>query len=211
MYDDMNRVLAALHGVDWRAVGLEGFGRPEAYFARQIARWSKQYDASRSEDVPSMERLMRWLPERAPPPDEATIVHGDFRLGNLLFHPTEPRIVAVLDWELSTIGHPLADVGYNLLTYHLPPSAGGASQTEIIARGIPSEADYVDAYCRRTGRQGVPGLQFITVFSMFRLAAIVAGVYRRALDGNAADARALERGAMFREIADSAWQIAQST
>ena len=211
MYDDMNRVLAALHGVDWRAVGLEGFGRPEGYFSRQIARWSKQYEASRVEDVASMEHLMRWLPEQVPPADEATIAHGDYRLGNLLFHPTEPRVAAVLDWELATIGHPLADLGYNVLTYRLPASAGGAPEAEMVALGIPSEAEYVAAYCRRTGRAGVPELRFVVVFSMFRLAAIVAGVYRRALDGNAADARGLERGAMFREIADRAWEIAQAS
>jgi aminoglycoside phosphotransferase (APT) family kinase protein len=210
MYDDMNRVMAALHQVDWRAAGLEGFGRPEAYFARQIARWSRQYAASRIEDVPSMEHLMRWLPEQPPPADEAAIVHGDLRLGNLIFHPTEPRIAAVLDWELSTIGHPLADLGYNLLTYRLPPSAGGLTEAEVAARALPSEADYVAAYCRRTGRTEVPGLDFIVVFSMFRLAAIVAGVYKRALDGNAADARALERGAMLREIADGAWRIVEA-
>lgn len=209
MYDDMNRVLAALHCVDWRTAGLEGFGRPEAYFARQIARWSKQYEASRVEDVPSMEHLMRWLPEQTPPPDEAAIVHGDFRLGNLIFDPIAPRIAAVLDWELSTIGHPLADLGYNLLTYHLPPSTGGMTETEMLARGLPAEAEYVAAYCRRTGRASVPRLEFIVVFSMFRLAAIVAGVYRRALDGNASDARAIERGAIFRAVADSAWNIAQ--
>jgi aminoglycoside phosphotransferase (APT) family kinase protein len=210
MYDDMNRVLAALHRVDWRAVGLEGFGRPDGYFARQIARWSKQYEASRVEDVASMEHLMRWLPERVPRDEAATIVHGDYRLGNLIFHPTEPRVMAVLDWELSTIGHPLADLGYNLLTYHVPPSAGGAPEAAMTALGLPSEADYVAEYCRRTGRAGVSDLEFVIVFSLFRLAAIVAGVYRRALDGNAADARALERGAMFREIADRAWEIARA-
>lgn len=210
MYDDMNRVLAALHRVDWRAVGLEGFGRPEAYFARQIARWSKQYEASRTEDVPSMERLMRWLPEQKPPPDEAAIVHGDFRLGNLIYHATEPRIAAVLDWELATLGHPLADLGYNLLTYRLPASAGGVPEADMVARGLPSEAEYVASYCRRTGRADVPALEFTVVFSIFRFAAIVAGVYRRALDGNAADARALTRGAMFREVADLAWQTAQN-
>jgi aminoglycoside phosphotransferase (APT) family kinase protein len=210
MYDDMNRVLAALHRVDWRAVGLEGFGRPENYFARQIARWSKQYEASRTEDVPAMDHLVHRLGEHAPPSDEAAIVHGDFRLGNLLFHPSEPRVAAVLDWELSTIGHPLADLGYNLLTYHLPASAGGVPEAEMLARGLPSQADYVAAYCRRTGRAGVPDLGFVIVFAMFRLAAIVAGVYRRALDGNAADARARARGAMFREIADRAWLIAEA-
>ena len=210
MYDDMNRVFAALHRVDWRAVGLEGFGRPEGYFARQIARWSKQYEASRVEDISSMEHLMRWLPEHVPQDEAATIVHGDFRLGNLLFHPTEPRVVAVLDWELATIGHPLADLAYNVLTYRLPAFAGGVAQAEMVALGMPSEAEYVAQYCRRTGRTGAPELEFAIAFSMFRFAAIVAGVYRRALDGNAADARALQRGAMVRECADYAWEVAQA-
>lgn len=211
MYDDMNRVFAALHLVDWRAVGLEGFGRPEGYFVRQIARWSKQYEASRVEDIPSMEHLMRWLPEHVPQDEAATIVHGDFRLGNLLFHPTEPRVLAVLDWELATIGHPLADLAYNVLTYRLPPFAGGVAESEMVALGLPSEADYVAQYCRRTGRAGATELKFAIAFSMFRFAAIVAGVYRRALDGNAADARALERGAIVRQCADYAWEVAQAS
>ena len=211
MYDDMNRVLAALHRVDWRAVGLEGFGRPEAYFARQIARWSKQYEASRTADIESMERLMRWLPERVPAADEATVVHGDYRLGNLLYHPHEPRVVAVLDWELSTLGHPLADLGYHLLTYRLPASAGGVPDALMTAAGLPSEAEYVAAYCARTGRTTIPDLEFSIIFSMFRFAAIVAGVYRRALEGNAADARAMQRGAIVRDIADRAWAIAEAS
>ena len=210
MYDDMNRILARLHRVDWRGVGLAAFGRPENYFARQIARWSKQYEASRTEDVPAMERLMRWLAETTPPADEAVIVHGDFRLGNLLFHPTEPRVLAVLDWELSTIGHPLADLAYNVLTYRLPESAGGAREADLVALGIPAEADYVARYVERAGRTDAATLEYAIVFAMFRLAAIVAGVYRRALDGNAADARALERGVVFREVAERAWAYAQA-
>lgn len=211
MYDDMNRVLAALHRVDWRTAGLEGFGRPDAYFARQLARWSKQYEASRTDDIPSMEQLMRWLPERVPADDEATVVHGDYRLGNLLFHPQGPRVVAVLDWELSTIGHPLADLGYHLLTYRLPVSAGGVPPSQMRAAGLPSEADYVAAYCARTGRTTMPDLEFSIIFSMFRFAAIVAGVYRRALEGNAADARAMQRGTIVRDVADRAWEIAQGS
>lgn len=210
IYDDMNRVLALLHKLDWRTLGLEGFGRPEGYMARQIARWSKQYEASRTEDVPAMEALMRWLPAHVPPDEPAVIAHGDYRLGNLLIHPEEPRVVAVLDWELATIGQPLADLAYNLLTYRLPAAAEGVNEAALIALGIPAEADYVARYCARTGRAGAPDLDFAIVFAMFRLASIIAGVYRRALDGNAADARGLERGAMFREIAERAWQIAQS-
>ena len=209
MYDDMNRVLALLHGLDYRALGLGDFGRPEGYVARQTARWSQQYQASRTEDVPAMEALIRWLPAHLPDNEEAAIVHGDFRLGNLLFHPTEPRVVAVLDWELATIGHPLADLAYNLLTYRLPEAAGGAAEAEMVALGIPAEAAYVARYSERSGRAAGPELEFMIVFAMFRLAAIAAGVYRRALDGNAADARAFERGHIFKEIAERAWQFAQ--
>jgi len=210
MYDDMNRVLAALHQVDWRARGLTDFGRPQAYVARQVARWSRQYAACRWEAFPPMERLIEWLPARVPPDAQASIVHGDYRLGNLLFHPAEPRVVAVLDWELATLGDPLADLAYNLLTARLPESSGGVAEAELVALGIPGEAEYAAAYCRRTGRADAPGLEFMIVFAMFRLAAIVAGVYRRALDGNAADARAIERGAAFRDLAQRAWEYAQA-
>ena len=206
MYDDMNRVMAALHAVDWQAVGLGGFGRPQAYVARQIDRWSRQYVASNAGDVPEMDRLMAWLPAHAPTVDETAIAHGDFRLGNLIFHPTEPRVLAVLDWELSTIGHPLADLAYNCIPWRLPVTMEGLVGAQ--ATGIPSEAEYVAAYCRRTGRQGVPDLDFFVVFSLFRWAAIAAGVYRRALDGNAADARALTIGTKFRALAEAAWALA---
>jgi aminoglycoside phosphotransferase (APT) family kinase protein len=208
MYDDMNRVLALLHGCDYRALGLGDFGRPEGYVARQVARWSKQYEASRTIDVPAMDALMRWLPDHLPATEEAAIAHGDFRLGNLIFHPTAPRVVAVLDWELATIGHPLADLAYNLLTYRLPESAGGATEAELVALGIPSERDYIARYCERSGRAGVADLEFMIVFAMFRLASIVAGVYRRAVEGNAADARAMERGRIFQEVAERAWEFA---
>ena len=209
IYGDMNRVLAALHGVDWRAAGLEGFGKPEGYVARQVRRWTKQYLDSRVEDCPAMDRLIAWLAAQPPPPDEAAIAHGDYRVGNLVVHPTEPRVVAVLDWELATLGHPLADLAYNCLVYRLPGAAGGLDPAEVALLGIPGEAEYVAAYCERTGRDSAPGLTALIVFAMFRLAAIVAGVYRRALDGNAADADALERGRHYRAIAERAWSIAE--
>jgi aminoglycoside phosphotransferase (APT) family kinase protein len=211
MHDEMNRVLAALHQVDWRAIGLETFGRPDGYMARQVRRWSAQYQSSRTAEVPAMEAVAGWLAENAPPAEEVGLVHGDYRLGNLLFDPVEPRVVAVLDWELATIGHPLADLAYNLLTYRLPASAGGIPPDDVLALGMPSEDAYVAEYCRRTDRSSAPGLEFMIVFAMYRLAAILAGVYRRALDGNAADAEGLERGRIFRDVAEAAWHIANST
>ena len=207
MYDDMNRVMAALHQVDWRAAGLEGYGRPKAYVARQIDRWTRQYVAANVGDVPDMDRLMAWLPARVPAEDETAIAHGDFRLGNLIFHPSEPRVLAVLDWELSTLGHPLADLAYNCIPWRLPVETAGLLGAD--APGIPAEADYVAAYCRRTGRAAVPELDFFVVFSLFRWAAIAAGVYRRALDGNAADASGLEIGNKFKALAEAAWTLAE--
>jgi aminoglycoside phosphotransferase (APT) family kinase protein len=213
MYDHMNEILAALHRVDWRAAGLEGYGRPDGYVARQIARWSRQWDASRPEPVPAMDQLIAWLPAHLPPPspdvDESAIAHGDFRVGNLIFHPTEPRVVAVLDWELATIGHPLADLAYNCLAYRLTGTHDhGFPAGDLAALGLPSEAAYLEAYCRRTGRAGIEQWEFYVVFAMFRIAAILAGVYKRGLDGNAADAHALEAARDWRLIAERAWDIA---
>lgn len=207
IYDDMARVMARLHAVDWRAVGLEGFGRPDGYIARQIDRWSKQYVGARPDHVPAMEKLMGWLPAHVPAHERDAIAHGDFRLGNLIYHPTEPRVLAVLDWELSTIGHPLADLAYSCLSWRLPPEAGGLQGVD--APGLPSEAEYVSAYCREARLADLPDLDFFVVFALFRLASIAAGVYRRALDGNAADPSALQRGVTFRIIAERAWEIAQ--
>lgn len=210
MYDDMNRILAALHRVDWRAAGLEGFGRADGYIARQVARWSRQYAASQPAPVPAMDRLIEWLPAHLPASDEAAIVHGDYRVGNLIFHPTEPRIVAVLDWELATIGHPLADLAYNCLAYRLAGTHDhGFPPGDLGALGLPREADYVAAYGARAGRSFIEAWEFFIVFAMFRIAAILAGVHRRGLDGNAADARALEASRDYRLIAERAWQIAE--
>jgi aminoglycoside phosphotransferase (APT) family kinase protein len=209
MYDDMNRVMARLHQVDWRGVGLQDFGRPDNYCARQVERWSKQYAASRVIDLPAMDRLLEWLPAHLPASDEAAISHGDFRVGNLIYHPTEPRVVAVLDWELTTIGHPFADLAYNCLGYHLPYLNGrGFGDSDLAALGIPSEPDYLVRYAERTGRAGIPDWEFYVVLSLFRTAAIMVGVHRRALDGNAADARAV--GAeIYTVVAERAWAIAQ--
>ena len=210
MYEDMADVLARLHGVGVSAIGLSDYGKPGNYYARQIGRWGQQYVAARTDEIPSMDRLMEWLPAHIPGGDEITIVHGDYRVENLIFHPTEPRIVAIVDWELSTLGHPLADLAYNCLTYHLPPEAlGRAEDGDTDRSGIPDEAEYVAAYCKRTGRAGIPDWNFYLAFSMFRLASILQGVYARGLQGNAASTYALQRGAAARVIADLAWATAQ--
>jgi aminoglycoside phosphotransferase (APT) family kinase protein len=213
IYDDLARVLAALHRVDWRAVGLDGFGKPDGYMQRQVALWTRQWEAARVEDMPAMDLLAQWLSQHLPPDDEpACIAHGDYRLGNVLLHPTEARIVAVLDWELSTIGHPLADLGYNCLTYHLPGDFAGTSGVageDLTGTGIPNEQAFVAAYCGYAGRAVPESLDVFVVFSMFRLASIGAGVYRRGLDGNAADPRASTFRERYRDLAQIAWTRAQ--
>ncbi len=208
MYDDAGRVMAALHGVDWRAAGLDGFGRPDSYVPRQIDRWSRQYRASGVGDVPEMEWLIEWLLARLPA-DEIAVAHGDYRLGNLVFHPTQPHVVAVLDWELSTLGHPLADLAHACIPWRLPPELDGLAGVGV--PGLPSEADFVAAYWRQAGRPSTPELDFFLVFALFRWAAIAAGVYRRALDGNAADAGALAIGVQFRAVAAIAAELASGT
>ncbi|MEP6783327.1 MAG: phosphotransferase [Acidobacteriota bacterium] len=210
IYDDMASVLAALHSVDVAAAGLGDYGKPGNYYARQIGRWSQQYVAAKTDEIASMDRLMAWLPANIPPGDETSIVHGDYRVENLIIHPTEPRIVAIVDWELSTLGHPLGDLAYNCLTYHLPPEAlGRVEEVDRDRDGMPDEQSYVAAYLRRTGRSELPHWNFYLAFSMFRLASILQGVYARGLQGNAASTYALERGAAARLIADKAWAISQ--
>ncbi len=211
VYDSMNETLAALHKVDFRAVGLGDYGRPQAYVERQIARWTKQYQASVIDPIPEMDRLMEWLPSHIPP-DETSIAHGDFRLANLIVHPTEPRIVAVLDWELSTLGHPLADLAWNCLAYHYPADVedGGSLQgQDLAAIGIPSEEKYLAAYCRRFGRANVNDFLFFVAFALFRGAAISQGIAMRAKIGTAAGPDAEERGRRAGFSARLGWQIAQ--
>src|SRR5579875_2323259 len=214
IYEDLACVLAALHRVDWRAVGLEGFGKPDGYMQRQVALWTRQWQAARVEDMPAMDMLAGWLPEHLPTDDEPPcIAHGDYRLGNVLIHPTEPRVVAVLDWELATTGHPLADLAYACLTYHLPPDdAGGRSGVageDLAGTGIPDQDAFVASYCRHVGREVPESLDVFVVFSMFRLASIAAGVYRRGIAGNAADSRAATFRERYRELAQMAWTLAQ--
>jgi aminoglycoside phosphotransferase (APT) family kinase protein len=206
LWDSMNAVLARLHLVDWRAVGLEDFGRPGNYFARQIHRWTAQYRASETERIESMERLIAWLPEHIPASDDTTLVHGDYRPGNMIVHPTEPRVAAVLDWELSTLGHPLADLAYHCLPFRLSPSELGGFAGEDLGRlGIPTEADYLAAYCRRTGRPGIPDWDFYLAFAMFRLAGIAQGIMGRVIAGTANDPNARSRGERARPLADAGW------
>lgn len=212
MYDAMNDTLARLHRVDFDAVGLGDYGKPAGYVTRQIARWSKQYEASKTEPIDAMDRLMKWLPEQAPAEDETTIAHGDFRPGNLMFHPTEPRVIAVLDWELSTLGHPLGDLAYFCMVYRLPPSKrdlAGFLGLDIEPLGIPTEEAFVAQYAERTGRAGVANFNFFIAFALFRLAAICQGVYKRSLDGNASDARAGMFGEIAKALAGMAWMTAR--
>src|SRR5689334_21221118 len=210
IFDSMNDVLARLHNVDYRKIGLGDYGREGQYIQRQIARWSSQYDLSRTGQIEAMELLKKWLPENIPPGDETRINHGDYRLGNTIVHPTEPRIVAVLDWELSTLGHPLADLGYNCMMYHFGEgfgASGGYAGLDLKAFGIPTEPEYLAAYARRTGRKEVPSFDFYLAFSLFRLAAIVQGVYKRGLDGNASSETATKYGNRAKAMADMAWKM----
>jgi aminoglycoside phosphotransferase (APT) family kinase protein len=209
-YDELNRVIATLHRVDYAAIGLGDFGRTGSYISRQVARWSKQYQAAGADRIDAMDRLIEWLPAHIPDGDETSIVHGDYRLDNVIFHPTEPRILAVLDWELSTLGHPLSDFAYQVMAWRLSPQEfRGIKGADLAALGIPSEAEYVAAYCRRTGRQRIPDFEFYLIFNMFRIAAILHGVLSRALQGNAASADAVAMGSRAQPVADVAWRMAQ--
>jgi aminoglycoside phosphotransferase (APT) family kinase protein len=209
IYDVMTEVLARLHTLDWRALGLGDFGKPGNYFARQIHRWTTQYRASETERIEAMERLVVWLPANIPPADETTLVHGDFRLGNMLIHPREPRVAAVLDWELSTLGHPLADLAYNCLPFRLRHDQFEGFAGEPRPPGIPSEQAYLDAYCKRTGRDDIPRWDWYIAFAMFRLAAIAQGIMGRALAGTANDPNARDRGRRARPLAEAAWALVQ--
>ena len=196
IYDELNATLARLHQVDWRAAGLEGYGRPDGYFERQVARWTKQYRGAETGTVPAMERLIAELPGRIPRQTSAAIAHGDYRLENTMFHPTEPRLIAVLDWELSTIGDPLADLGYNGLLWHSQnPGWGTLKGVDFAASGIPAEREYVEAYLRRAGRDGIEDWNFYVAFAAFRLASISQGVYVRVLKGVVASEREAVNGA----------------
>ena len=208
IYLDVVRVLAALHSLNYADLGLDDFGKPGNYFSRQIGRWSKQYVAAKTDEIVSMEKLMAYLPENVPDDDTSCIVHGDYRMGNMLFHSTEPRVVALLDWELSTLGHPLGDLGYSCMPYH--SGVAGPISLENLAgpqSGIPTQEEFIAEYCRLTGRESIPNLNFYLAFSFFRLSSIVQGVYKRGIMGNASSTEALERGRLARQIADIAWGL----
>jgi aminoglycoside phosphotransferase (APT) family kinase protein len=210
VYDAMNDTLARLHRVDWKAIGLGDFGRPGSYIARQINRWTQQYRASETERIDAMEQLIAWLPEHVPAEEDTTIAHGDFRLGNTVLHPTEPRILAVLDWELATLGNPLSDLAYNCMPYRLgAESMDGFQGADFAALGMPTEEEYVAAYCRRTGRAGIEDWDFYMAFAMFRLSAIAQGIMGRFIAGTANDPHARERGARARPLADAGWALVQ--
>ncbi len=219
VYDEMNRVLAELHKVKPSAVGLESYGKPGNYFERQIGRWSKQYVASITQPIAEMDRLMEWLPQNIPAMarDESlvSIVHGDYRLDNLMFHPTEPRILAVLDWELSTLGHPLADFSYHCMAWHIPPGAfRGIGSLDVVSLGIPTEAEYIARYCERTGFATPAQLQadwnFYLGYNLFRLAAILQGIAKRVEMGTASSAQAVSSAAGARPLAELAWRFASA-
>lgn len=218
IYDEMNRVIAALHSVDFRARGLADYGKPGNYFERQIARWTKQYQASITEPIEAMDRLIEWLPAHIPASardeSQVSIVHGDYRLDNLIFHRSEPRVLAVLDWELSTLGHPLADFSYHCMSWHIPPGAfRGIGGLDLAALGIPDEREYVRRYCQRTGR-GDPAAvmadwNFYLAYNMFRIAGILQGIAKRVVDGTASSEQARQAAAGARPMAELAWKYAQ--
>ncbi len=213
-FDAMNDTIAHLHSFDPAAIGLADFGKPGNYFARQIGRWSRQYlEDEAAGRVPDMDRLVEWLPENIPPGDEVAVVHGDYRCDNMIFHPTEPRVLAVLDWELSTLGHPLADFSYHLMMYRMPPTGTvGLVDCDLAAMNIPTEADYVERYCGRVGRdpaEVTEHMDFFISYNMFRLAAIVHGIRGRVVRGTASNAHAKAMSATVEPLAALAWEQAK--
>jgi len=215
IYDAMNETFARLHNMDWQALGLEDFGKPGNYVGRQVARWTKQYKASETERIDEMEKLIEWLPQHLPADARDSIVHGDYRLDNMILHPTEPKVIAVLDWELSTIGDPMADFTYHLMQWMMPEgtSTGGGTGSllgaDLAALGIPTLEAYTEAYCRRTNRPGVPNIDYYAAYNFFRLAGILQGIVGRVRDGTASNANAAQNAAAVRPLAERAWHFAK--
>ena len=210
IYDEMNRVLAQLHTIDFAAIGLGDYGKPGNYFARQIDRWTKQYRASETEKIDAMDSLIAWLPANIPAGEDTSIVHGDYRMDNMMFHPTEPRVLALLDWELSTLGHPLADFSYHCMTWHVAPGQfRGIAGLDHKALGIPSEKDYIAKYCERSGRTiRDEDFDFYLAYNLFRMAGILQGIMKRYVDGTASSAQAKKSGEAARPMAELGWQYA---
>jgi aminoglycoside phosphotransferase (APT) family kinase protein len=211
VYDSLNETIARLHNFDYAALGLADFGKPGNYFARQISRWSGQYRASELEPIEAMDRLIEWLPENIPEDDSSSIVHGDFRLDNVVLHPTEPRVIGVLDWELSTIGHPLGDFTYHLMAWQMPEigiGSTGLAGKDLDALGIPDEDSYIDAYCKRTEREGIGDRNFYSAYNFFRIAAILQGIAGRVRDGTAASAHAGRAAGAVAPLAELGWSYA---
>jgi aminoglycoside phosphotransferase (APT) family kinase protein len=209
IWDALNQVIARLHTLDYRDLGLQEFGKPGNYIERQIGRWSKQYQASETERIEAMDNLIAWLPKNIPPSAATTVVHGDYRLDNTIFHPTEPRVLAVLDWELSTLGDPLADFAYHCMSWHIPPGQfRGIGGLDLASLGIPSEAEYVRKYCERTGRDAIDPSHwdFYIAYNLFRIAAILQGIMKRVVDGTAASAHARDAGRRAKPMAELGWQ-----
>ena len=213
LFDSLNDTIARLHKLDNTALGVADFGKPQGYVARQIRRWSEQYRASETETIPEMDRLIAWLPGVCPADSGAAIVHGDFRLDNCIIHPNEPRVIAVLDWELSTLGDPLADFTYHLMQWFMPVSETGAGVGSLMGHecdlGVPAIDDYITDYCRRTGRDGIAELDVYMAYNFFRLAAILQGILGRVRDGTAANGQAAAMARQVRPLAESAWVFAR--
>ena len=212
IWDELNRVIALLHSIDYSRIGLEGFGKPGNYIERQVARWPRQYQASETETIEAMNDLIAWLPKNIPPETGTAVVHGDFRLDNVIYHPAEPRILAVLDWELSTLGDPLADFAYHCMSWHIPPGEfRGVLGLNLKELGIPEEAEYVARYCERTGRKSIDPSHwdFYLAYNLFRIAAILQGIMKRVVDGTAASAHAREAGMRARPMAELGWKQAE--
>jgi len=207
VYRSVNKAMAALHRVDYQAIGLGDFGKVGEYRERQIHRWSKTYRLAEMDPIPEMDHLIEWLPENIPPGDETTLIHGDYRLDNMIFHPKEPRVLALLDWELATLGHPVGDFTYTLMGWRLDKNLfRGIAHANLPSLGIPTEDEFIAQYCQSTGRDGIRNLEWYLAYNMFRLAAILQGIALRAKDGTAASPHAIEQGRRARPLAEAAWR-----